>query len=78
MYQRSGCSLAMLETASAILTVQVSTGALLVAPVTTEEGEHIPLHPVHINFGIIGDSTEVPFLWSPFSTTSLRTLPSGR
>ena len=33
------------------------------APVTTLEGEHIPLHPVPIDFGISGDSTEVPFLW---------------
>ena len=48
---------------SAILRVQVSTEALLVAPITTEEGEHIPLHPVPIDFGISGDSTEVPFLW---------------
>ena len=53
----------MLETASAILRVQVSTEALLVAPVTTEEGEHIPLHSVPIDFGISGESTEVPFLW---------------
>ena len=42
---------------------QVSTGALLVSPVTTEEGEHIPLHPVPVNFGISGDRSEVPFLW---------------
>jgi len=42
---------------------RVSTGALLVSPVTTEEGEHIPLHPVPVNFGISGDSSEVPFLW---------------
>ena len=48
----------------------MSTEALLVAPVTTEEGEHIPLHPVPIDFGIrralwdlVGTSTEVPFLW---------------
>ena len=32
------------------------------APVTTEEGEHISLHPVPLNFGISGDSSEVPFL----------------
>ena len=41
----------------------MSTEALLVAPVTTLEGEHIPLHPVPIDFGISGESTEVPFLW---------------
>jgi len=42
---------------------RVSTEALLVVPVTTEEGEHIPLHTVPIDFGISGESTEVPFLW---------------
>jgi len=42
---------------------RVSTEALLVAPVTTLEGEHIPFHPVPIDFGISGESTEVPFLW---------------
>ena len=46
-----------------MLHVQVSTEALLVEPVTTMEGEQIPLHPVPIDFGISGDSTEVPFLW---------------
>ena len=43
--------------------VQVSTDGVLVAPVTTLEGEHIPLHPVPINFGISGgDSSEVLFV----------------
>ena len=43
--------------------VQVSTDGVLVAPVTTLEGEHIPLHPVPINFGISGgDCSEVLFV----------------